>query len=165
MPLPESPVPSLAGIPDYGFVTGRQIAEAAHTAVVPAADLHDAVDYILDDCFFAVGQGVGDAKGIDHSALVWWRDRYRAKFLHRMTMFGTDWLTDRPRVTRVCRRLGELAAMHAGDKPSIDVESAVGASKDIERFCASHALRRSRRLGAPGEPLRPEWLAGYWCVP
>ena len=65
------------------------------------------VDYILDDCFFAVGQAVGTQKSLDFEAIRWWRARYRAFFLHAMTSTGTSWVSDRHRVTAVGRFLGQ----------------------------------------------------------
>lgn len=144
---------------------GGTIAAAANRATSSSTSAHieAAVDYILDDCFFSVGQGVGADTAIEHNALIWWRNRYRAKFLRAMTSFGNTWLADRHRVIAVCRILGEQAVKHAELKPAIDLESAARASNDIERFCTQHAIRRSRRLGLPTD--RPDLFAGYWCAP
>ena len=46
------------------------------------------VDYILNDCFVAVGQAVGTQKSLELDVLPWWRARYRAFFLHAMTTKG-----------------------------------------------------------------------------
>jgi len=148
---------------------GRALPQPSVDAAGDAApstldELSRAVDYILDDCFFRVGQAVGPDKTIEHAALMWWRDRYRAKFLRTMALYGNRWLVDRPRVLGVCRLLGEHAATLAGDKPSIDVDTASKASVVVERFCTSHAVRKQRRLGQPVEDERPEMFAGYWCV-
>ena len=141
-----------------GIATGRP------TATPADADLEIAVDYILDDCFFSVGQAVGDRKEVEHSAVMWWRDRYREKFLRAMQAFGNTWMIDRHRVTAVCRMLGERAVAHADGRTTIDIGCAAKASKDVEQFCVKHAMRRARRLGQPVDLDRPEMFAGYWCA-
>jgi hypothetical protein len=97
------------------------------------------VDYILNDCFFAVGQAVGTRKSLDFEAIQWWRTRYRAFFLHAMTANGNSWLRDRHRVTAVGRFLGQRALHHAGEDASIDVRSAALASADVETGCRMNA--------------------------
>jgi hypothetical protein len=87
------------------------------------------VDYILNDCFFAVGQAVGTQKSLDVDAIRWWRTT------------GTSWLRDRHRVTAVGRFLGQRALHHAGDRPSIDVHCATLASSDVETGCRMNAVR------------------------
>ena len=99
------------------------------------------VDYILDDCFFAVGQAVGTQKSLDFEAIRWWRARYRAFFLHAMTSTGTSWVSDRHRVTAVGRFLGQRALHHAADRPSIDVACATLASQEVEAGCRMSAER------------------------
>jgi hypothetical protein len=99
------------------------------------------VDYILNDCFFAVGQAIGTQKSLDFDAIRWWRTRYRAFFLHAMTANGTSWASDRQRVTAVGRFLGQRALHHARDRASIDVESAALASQDVETGCRMNAVR------------------------
>jgi hypothetical protein len=98
------------------------------------------VDYILADCFFAVGQAVGTLKALDYEALVWWRARYREAFLRALTESGTSWTDDRVRVMAVGRYLGTRAVHHAGERASIDVESARKASLEIERGCQMRRL-------------------------
>jgi len=93
------------------------------------------IDYILPDCFLALGQAVGTDMGLDFEAVVWWRDRYRAAFLHAMTSKGNSWVGDRRRVTAVGRYLGQQAKAHAAGRPSIDLEAAGKASAEIERGC------------------------------
>jgi hypothetical protein len=157
-------VPALA---EHGTVPSRLVPPGPPLEVCRASsrlDLEVAVDYILVDCFFAVGQAVGSSKTIEHSALMWWRDRYRAKFVHAMTLFGNRWLSDRSRVLSVCRMLGEHAVQYAEHAPAIDVQSAAKASARVEEFCVKHALRRQRRLGLDGNQDRPELFAGYWCA-
>ena len=61
------------------------------------AALDDAVNYILDDCFFSVGQAVGHRKAVEHTAVVWWRDHFRALFLRTLRQSGNTWLNDRVR--------------------------------------------------------------------
>jgi hypothetical protein len=97
------------------------------------------VDYILHDCFLAVGQSVGTRKGLDFGVVVWWRERYRRAFLAAMTTTGNSWTDDRVRVTAVGRFLGERAVHHAGDCPTIDMRSAALASRDVEAGCRMRA--------------------------
>jgi hypothetical protein len=99
------------------------------------------VDYILNDCFFAVGQSIGTLKSLDFDVIPWWRARYRAFFLHAITVTGTSWLKDRDRVTAVGRFLGQRALFHAGDRPSIDLHCAELASHDVETGCRMNAAR------------------------
>jgi hypothetical protein len=99
------------------------------------------VDYILNDCFLAVGQAVGTQKALDSDALGWWRARYRVAFLDAMERKGNSWQKDRDRVTAVGRFLGERALFHAGDGPSIDLECARLASVDVESGCKMNAIR------------------------
>jgi hypothetical protein len=122
-----------------------------------------ALDYILAECFFGVGCGVGERKTIEHSAIVWWRDRYREKFRQVLARSGNTWMDDRGRVAAVCRMLGDRAVLHAGDG-QIDLAAAAKASKDVEKFCAGHAERRHRRLGRIDADPAVKY-AGYWCVP
>ncbi len=129
------------------------------------AAYEDAVDYILDECFFNVGQGVGGRKTVDHDAIAFWRDHFRARFLSAMERFGNTWLRDRERVTAVSRLLGERAVAHAEQRGSIDVDCAIKASADVEKYCVLHAARRHRRTG-PGAGDRSDAMyAGYWCAP
>lgn len=99
------------------------------------------VDYILNDCFFAVGQAVGTAKHLELSAIRWWRNRYRDMFLRVMTENGNSWVADRNRVTAVGRYLGQRALHYAGEQPSITPRVAELASMDIERGCQMNAIR------------------------
>jgi len=99
------------------------------------------VDYILNDCFFAVGQAVGTQKSLDFEVIPWWRARYRAFFLHAMSVNGNLWLRDRQRVTAVGRYLGQRALHHAGDQVSIDLRTAALASHDVETGCQMSAQR------------------------
>lgn len=101
------------------------------------------VDYILHDCLFAVGQGVGTTKTVDDAALAWLRSRYRAKFLFVMANNGNSWSKDRHRVTAVSRYLGQRAAHHAGDRERIDIESVTRAAAEIEGGCRMNAERES----------------------
>jgi hypothetical protein len=99
------------------------------------------VDYILNDCFFAVGQSVGTLKSLDFDVIPWWRTRYRAFFLDAMTTTGTSWLKDRDRVMAVGRFLGQRAVHHAGDQASIDLRCAALASTEVETGCRMNAVR------------------------
>ena len=99
------------------------------------------VEYILHDCFFAVGQTIGSEKRIEYDALVWWHQRYREKFLHALTSLGNSWEKDRRRVIAVGRYLGQCALHYAGPNRSIDLESAAKASRDVEMGCRMNAER------------------------
>jgi hypothetical protein len=123
-----------------------------------------AIGYILTDCFISLGQGVKDGKTIDQTAVVWLHDRYHAKFLHTMKLFGNTWLRDRLRVKGVSRMLGERAVYYAGDKPTIDLASVMQASKDVEKYCRVHAARRYRAI-EPTDGTPAVRHAGYWCEP
>ena len=84
------------------------------------------VDYILDDCFLAVGQTVGTRKALDFEAVRWWRERYHVFFLSAMVRLGNSWGKDRDRVTAVGRFLGQRALHHAGDSLVIDLAAPAG---------------------------------------
>lgn len=99
------------------------------------------IDYILDDCFLAVGQAIGTERSIEPDAVEWWRERYRAAFLDAITRRGNSWERDRNRVMAVGRFLGARALFHAGQGPSIDIESARKASTDVEEGCRMNAVR------------------------
>ncbi len=133
----------------------------AHTPSA-TAEHEAAVSYILDDCFFAVGQVVGTRKVLEYDAVLWWRDHYRAKFLRAMAAFGNRWETDRDRVTGAALLFGERAVGYAGDSPTIDKAAFQRAAADVERFCQLHSKRRARSAGdaVTDQPL----IAGYWCT-
>ena len=101
------------------------------------------IDYILPDCFLALGQAVGTEKSIDFETVVWWRTRYRAAFLHAINAKGNSWALDRRRVTAVGRYLGLQAKAHAGDQPSIDIAAAQKASLEVEKGCQMSAEREA----------------------
>jgi hypothetical protein len=113
------------------------------------------VEYILDDCFYAVGQAVGTRKQLDFDAIVWWRDRYRHKFLQAMRQLGNAWTRDRRRVLAVGRFLGQRALHHSGDGPVIDVTSAAKASADVETGCGMNAELEQLVLTRDFEPPSP----------
>jgi hypothetical protein len=99
------------------------------------------IDYILNDCFLAVGQAIGTQKPLEPEAIEWWRARYRVAFLNAMIRNGNSWERDRHRVTAVGRFLGERALFHAAGHLSIDLESAVRASADVDSGCRMNATR------------------------
>jgi hypothetical protein len=99
------------------------------------------IDYVLNDCFLAVGQAIGTRKSLDPEAIAWWRERYRAAFLTAMIRRGNSWERDRHRVTAVGRFLGERALFHAGSRPSVDLESAQRASAEVDSGCRMNAIR------------------------
>ena len=125
-------------------------------------DLEKAVECVLADCFFAVGQSIGMRTTVEHEAVVWWHDHFRAKFLVALRR-GNRWRQARENVTAVGWMLAERAVRHAADRDSIDIEAARRAAADVERYC-QHLARRAARIGE-GRPGAESRLAGYWCVP
>lgn len=125
-------------------------------------DLEKAVECVLADCFFAVGQSIGMRTTVEHEAVVWWHDHFRAKFLAALRR-GNRWRQARENVTAVGWMLAERAVRHAAGRDSIDIEAARRAAADVERYC-QHLARRAVRLGK-GSPRAESRLAGYWCVP
>jgi len=121
-----------------------------------------AVEYVLDDCFFSVGQVVGMRTTVDYEAIEWWRDRFRAKFLAAMHRQGNRWLQARQNVTTVGWMLAERAVRYAGSG-SIGVDAAQRAAADVERYCARHAKRSASALSQSSEGAVPVF-AGYWCT-
>ncbi len=109
------------------------------------------VDCILNDCFLAVGGAVGDRKLLTYDAISWWRDRYRGRFSKAITLLRNSWIDDRDRLLGVSRFLGERAVSHAGENPSIDCDSAMKASDEIEAGCQ---MRRGS-LSETDQPLQP----------
>ena len=97
------------------------------------------LDYILSDCFLAVGQAVGPDKGVDFDTAIWWHRRYRRAFNHAMTIRGTSWAADRSRVIAVGRYLGQRVVEHAGRRATINRAAAVLASAEVERGCQMNA--------------------------
>ena len=125
--------------------------------------LQEAVEYVLGDCFFAVGQTIGMRMTVDYDAVVWWHDHFRTRFLAAMRRQGNRWLRDRENVTAVGWMLAERAVRHADGQDSIQVEAARRAAADVERYCQIRSRRAPQGGGhdAGGSPR----LAGYWCTP
>jgi hypothetical protein len=101
------------------------------------------VECMVQDCLFAIGQTVGLAKQLDYDAIVWWRNRYREKFLRALSCNGASWAADRARVTAVARFLGLRAVHHAGEHLAIDRACAERASVEVELGCRMQAARSS----------------------
>lgn len=131
---------------------------------VDVQELERQVEYIVDECFFTVGQVVGMRTTVDYEAVIWWRDHYRQKFLAAMTAFGNRWLQDRSNVTSVAIMLAERAVRYSEGKPSIDADAARRAAADVERHCALHARRAARRQGLDPSDTSATRIAGYWCT-
>lgn len=159
--------------PDHPVVpvedTSQPLAPSAPSTEASAkpvdAALEAAVNYVLSDCFFAVGQVVAGRKNVDHAAIMWWRDHFRARFLGTMQRSGNTWLTDRGRVLGVGRLLADRAVRYAGDRPSIDLECAMKAADDVEAYCARRVETRRRRLGLAPDTPSTTLYAGWWCMP
>ena len=101
------------------------------------------LEYILLDCFLAVGQAVGPHKTVDFDTVIWWHRRYRRAFNHAMTTQGTSWADDRRRVTAVGRYLGQRLVEHAGRRAKIDRTAAARASAEVEHGCQMNATREA----------------------
>ena len=125
--------------------------------------LEEAVEYVLGDCFFAVGQTIGMRTTVDHDAVIWWHDHFRTKFLAAMRRHGNRWLQDRENVTGVGWMLAERAVRHAAGRNSIDVAAARRAAADVERYCEVRSKRAART--GDRDATDNSRLAGYWCVP
>ena len=124
--------------------------------------LREAVQYVLGDCFFAVGQTIGMRMTVDYDAVVWWHDHFHTKFLAAMRRHGDRWMKDRESVTAVGWMLAERAVRHAADRNTVDVAAARRAAADVERYCQ---IRSKRDAQADDRGTRPNSrLAGYWCV-
>ena len=121
------------------------------------------VEYVVDDCFFTVGQVVGMRTTLEYEAVVWWREHYRAKFLAAMKAFGNRWVQDRANVTGVAIMLAERAVRYAEGKPAIDAEAARKATADVERYCELQSRRAARARGLAVSDSEPARIAGYWC--
>lgn len=129
---------------------------------VEGQTLEEEVEYVLGDCFFAVGQTVGMRTTVDYDAVVWWHDHFRTKFLAAMRRHGNRWLQDRHNVTAVGWMLAERAVRHASGRDSIDVKAARRAAADVQRYCEA---RSKRALSAAESKLEANpRLAGYWCI-
>lgn len=149
---------SQAGAPD-ALSIGRSMPRADE-----ARDLEREVEYIVDECFFTVGQVVGMRTTVDYEAVVWWRDHYRARFLAAMKAFGNRWAQDRANVTGVAIMLAERAVRYSAGKPSIDGEAARLATADVQRYCELHAKRKAAALGIDQSDAAPARIAGIWCT-
>jgi len=133
-------------------------------SLVEIQELERQVEYIVDDCFFTVGQVVGMRTTVDYDAVIWWRDHYREKFLAAMMAFGNRWMQDRSNVTTVAIMLAERAVRYSDGKSAIDVEAARKAAADVERHCELHARRAARRQGHDASDAAVPRIAGYWCT-
>ncbi len=150
-----------AGQPAVSRVSVGPGAVGAESAAEGQA-LEEAVEYVLGDCFFAVGQTVGMRTTVDYDAVVWWHDHFRTKFLAAMRRQGNRWLEDRENVTGVGWMLAERAVRHAAGRDSIDIEAARRAAADVERYCELRS-KRAAQAGDRDAASRPR-LAGYWCI-
>lgn len=101
------------------------------------------LDYILADCFLAVGQAVGSDKTLDFDTVIWWHQRYRRAFHHAITSRGTSWAADRDRVTAVGRHLGQRVAEYSRGCAIIDVSTAARASIEVEHGCQMNERREA----------------------
>jgi hypothetical protein len=150
-------------------VTNPQAIASSHALLdspssADVQELERQVEYIVDDCFFTVGQAVGMRTTVDYDAVIWWRNHYRAKFLAAMKAFGNRWLRDRSNVTSVAFMLAERAVRYAEGQPSIDLDAARRAAADVERHCELHARRAARRQGLDPSDASATRVAGYWCT-
>lgn len=107
------------------------------------------IDYILSDCFLAVGQAVGRGKTLDLDAAIWWRRRYREAFHYAVVALDASWAEDRRRMTAVGRYLGERVAASLGHRSNIDRATAERVSLEVERGCQLRAGHVSGSKAAP----------------
>jgi hypothetical protein len=152
--------PSLADL-DNG-PTQNEGPDTCFTSDLP--DLDQEVEYVVDECFFTVGQVVGMRTTIDYDVVRWWREHYRARFLAAMKAFGNRWLQDRSNVTSVAIMLAERAVRYSEGRPSIDCEAAQRATKDVERYCTLQARRNAKRHASDRRESALPRIAGYWCI-
>ena len=124
--------------------------------------LEEAVQYVLADCFFAVGQAIGMRMTVDYDAVVWWHDHFRERFLSAMRCHGNRWQQDRENVTAVGWLLAERAVRHADGRASIDVEAARRAAADVARYCQIRS-KRGQEHAVRVKADQPR-QAGYWCI-
>lgn len=150
--------------PTEDFVTSPDPLDAgsATESETEGRELAKAVEYVLSDCFFAVGQTIGMRTTVDYDAVIWWHDHFKAKFLAAMRRHGNRWLQDRETVTGVGWMLAERALRHASGHDSIHVEAARRAAADVERYCVLHSKRAAQRDDRNAG--RSPRLAGYWCI-
>jgi len=161
MHTPESRTPTASRPVDRS--AARPLAVRQPPSADQVRELERQVEYVVDECFFTVGQVVGMRMTVDWEAVVWWRDHYRARFLAAMQAFGNRWQQDRTNVTGVAVMLAERAVRYAEGKPSIDAEAARQAAADVERYCGIHARRRMGTRGHAGVEGELPRIAGYWC--
>lgn len=152
-----------AGDPEATF--GRDLLASSVPRAFDELPIEEAVDCVVDECFFTVGQTIGTTKTLEANVVRWWRDHYRAMFLRAMSRFGNRWRMDREKVVAVGRMLGKRTMRYASERRSIDLSAAKRATDDMERYCTLHAQRHARgaRLDSAGD--EQIWIAGYWCVP
>jgi hypothetical protein len=151
---------SLADLEDR--LTPNEGSDTCSTSDVRALDQE--VEYVVDECFFTVGQVVGMRATIDYDVVRWWREHFRARFLAAMKVFGNRWLQDRANVTSVAVMLAERAVRYSEGRPSIDCHAAQRAAEDVERYCALQARRKTRRDASDGHESALPRIAGYWCI-
>lgn len=111
------------------------------------------VDYILSDCFLAVGQAVGPGRSLDRDAAIWWHRRYHAAFGHAVAAMGASWTADRGRMTAVGRHLGQRVVECLGRQTNIDQLTAQRVSAEVELGCR---LNASRVAGAQADGTSPD---------
>ena len=143
-------------------IVGVDAPAAGPTDIGSRAEAEHAVEYILDECFFALGQTIGMRTTIDYDAVMFIRDHFRVRFVAAMQAFGNRWSQDRQNVTGVAMMLGERAVRYAGDRSSIDLESVRQAAADVQRYCKLHS-RRVARSSDPTVEGGQSRIAGYWC--
>jgi hypothetical protein len=154
---------------DYHPSLIESVPDSSHGASLDAPRMSDArnlerdVEYVVDDCFFTVGQVVGMRMTVEYDAVIWWRNHYRAKFLAAMKTHGNRWVGDRANVTAVAIMLAERAVRYSEGQTSIGCDAAQKAAADVERYCQLHAQRKTRSLDTDHNEA-PARIAGYWCI-
>ena len=156
-------IPELQSAENFATSSGPSGAAVGTELEAEDRALAKAVEYVLADCFFAVGQTIGMRTTVDYDAVIWWHDHFRAKFLAAMRRHGNRWLQDRDTVTAVGWMLAERALRHATGQDSVSVEAARRAAADVERYCELHSKRAAQRADRDVGGSSPR-LAGYWCI-
>ncbi len=108
------------------------------------------VEYILTECFIALGQKIGDRQ-VSPAAAAFWRERYRERFLMTLDRERPRvWNEDRLNVLAKARSLGQKAAEFA-------------ALDDALVITAAHARKASEANDC--RPRSRYGMFSIWCIP
>jgi hypothetical protein len=111
---------------------------------------HEEVEYILTECFIALGQNLGDRQ-VTPEAAVFWRNRYHERFLATLSReHPRAWRDDRLNVLAKARSLGRKAAEFA----TLD-DSMVVTENHARQASEANDCRPRSRYG----------MFSIWCLP